>query len=164
MYAITFRVMFSYLVADVNLIYLLSFKLQWACAQKHGFTKEHYEFKEWSWVLGPEQIWKSGKWQVEGQGHGSHQRCFSVLNSCYIHFTELDGPSSTQNLAWCRDQWLEKEMATHSSILAWRIPGTEEPVGCCLWGHAESDSSSSSRDQWYHMPIQEDMKFFTHTK
>ena len=24
---------------------------------------------------------------------------------------------------------LEKEMATHSSILAWRLPGTEEPVG-----------------------------------
>ena len=24
---------------------------------------------------------------------------------------------------------LEKEMATHSSILSWRLPGTEEPVG-----------------------------------
>ena len=24
---------------------------------------------------------------------------------------------------------LEKEVATHSSVLAWRIPGTEEPVG-----------------------------------
>ena len=24
---------------------------------------------------------------------------------------------------------LEKEMATHSSIVAWRIPWTEEPVG-----------------------------------
>ena len=24
---------------------------------------------------------------------------------------------------------LEKEMATHSRILAWRIPGTEEPAG-----------------------------------
>ena len=24
---------------------------------------------------------------------------------------------------------LEKEMATHSRVLAWRIPGTEEPVG-----------------------------------
>ena len=24
---------------------------------------------------------------------------------------------------------LEKEMATHSSILAWRIPGTEKPSG-----------------------------------
>ena len=24
---------------------------------------------------------------------------------------------------------LEKEMATHSSVVAWRIPGTEEPGG-----------------------------------
>ena len=24
---------------------------------------------------------------------------------------------------------LDKEMATHSSVLAWRIPGTEEPSG-----------------------------------
>ena len=30
---------------------------------------------------------------------------------------------------------LEKEMATHSSILAWRIPGTGEPGG--LWGCTE---------------------------
>ena len=28
-----------------------------------------------------------------------------------------------------RDDPLEKEMATHSSILAWRIPWTEEPGG-----------------------------------
>ena len=28
-----------------------------------------------------------------------------------------------------REDSLEKEMATHSSILAWRIPWTEEPVG-----------------------------------
>ena len=34
---------------------------------------------------------------------------------------------------------LEKEMAAHSSILAWRIPGTEEPGGLCLWGRTESD-------------------------
>ena len=34
---------------------------------------------------------------------------------------------------------LEKEMATHSSVLAWRIPGTGEPGGCRLWGHTESD-------------------------
>ena len=30
-----------------------------------------------------------------------------------------------------REDPLEKEMATHSSILAWRIPWTEEPDG--LW-------------------------------
>ena len=28
-----------------------------------------------------------------------------------------------------REDLLEKEMATHSSILAWEIPGTEEPGG-----------------------------------
>ena len=28
----------------------------------------------------------------------------------------------------------EKEMATHSSILAWRIPGTEEPNGLASMG------------------------------
>ena len=31
---------------------------------------------------------------------------------------------------------LEKEMATHSSILAWRIPGTVEPGGLpSVWSH-----------------------------
>ena len=29
---------------------------------------------------------------------------------------------------------LDKEMATHSSILAWRIPGTEEPDGLLSMG------------------------------
>ena len=34
-------------------------------------------------------------------------------------------------------------MATHSSVLAWKIPGTEEPgtlLGC-LWGRTESDTT-----------------------
>ena len=29
---------------------------------------------------------------------------------------------------------LEKEMTTHSSVLAWRIPGTEEPDGLLSMG------------------------------
>ena len=36
---------------------------------------------------------------------------------------------------------LEKEMATHSSILAWRIPGTGSLVDCRLWGRTESDTT-----------------------
>ena len=36
-----------------------------------------------------------------------------------------------------REDPLKKVMATHSSILAWRIPWTEE--GSRLWGHKESD-------------------------
>ena len=34
---------------------------------------------------------------------------------------------------------LEKGMATHSSIPAWRIPWTEEPGGLRSMGHKESD-------------------------
>ena len=36
---------------------------------------------------------------------------------------------------------LEKEMATCSSVLAWRIPGMGEPGSCRLWGHTESDTT-----------------------
>ena len=40
---------------------------------------------------------------------------------------------------------LEKEMATHSSVLAWRIPGTGQGlVGCCLWGHTELDRTEAT--------------------
>ena len=34
---------------------------------------------------------------------------------------------------------LQKEMATHSSILVWEIPWTEEPGGYSPWGCKESD-------------------------
>ena len=39
---------------------------------------------------------------------------------------------------------LEEEMATHSSILAWRIPGTGGLVGCRLWGRTESDTTEAT--------------------
>ena len=39
---------------------------------------------------------------------------------------------------------LEKEMATHSSVLAWRIPGMGEPGGCRLWGRTESDATEAT--------------------
>ena len=36
---------------------------------------------------------------------------------------------------------LKKEMATHSSIPAWRIPWTEEPGSYSPWGRKESDTT-----------------------
>ena len=36
---------------------------------------------------------------------------------------------------------LKKEMATHSSILAWEIPWTEEPGGQLSMGSQESDTT-----------------------
>ena len=43
---------------------------------------------------------------------------------------------------------LEKGMATHSSILAWRIPWTEEPGGYGPWGHNESDTTERLSLTW----------------
>ena len=41
-----------------------------------------------------------------------------------------------------QEDLLEKEMATHSSILAWRIPWTEEPGSYYSpWGRKESDTT-----------------------
>ena len=39
---------------------------------------------------------------------------------------------------------VEKEMATHSSVLAWRIPGMGSLVGCRLWGRTESDTTEAT--------------------
>ena len=39
---------------------------------------------------------------------------------------------------------LEKEMATHFSVLAWRIPGRQSLVGCRLWAHTESDTTEAA--------------------
>ena len=49
---------------------------------------------------------------------------------------------------------LEKEMATHSSVLAWRIPGTGEPGGLPSMGshrviHDWSDLAAAAAAGWY---------------
>ena len=41
-----------------------------------------------------------------------------------------------------REDPLEKETATHSSVLAWRIPWTEEPGRLQSMGSQESDTTS----------------------
>ena len=43
---------------------------------------------------------------------------------------------------WIQEELLEKEMATHISILAWRIPWTEEPGGL------QSMDSQRARHDW----------------
>ena len=44
--------------------------------------------------------------------------------------------TKVQSLGW--EDPLEKEMATHSSILAWEIPWTEEPGGLQSMGSQKS--------------------------
>ena len=44
-----------------------------------------------------------------------------------------------RSLGW--EDPLEEDMATHSSVLAWRILWTGEPGGYSPWGHKESDTT-----------------------
>ena len=47
-----------------------------------------------------------------------------------------------RSLGW--EDLLEEEMATHSSILAWRIPWTEEPGGLEVHRITESDTTEAT--------------------
>ena len=51
----------------------------------------------------------------------------------------LPAMQETQVQSLGQEDLLEKEMAPHSSILAWRIPRTEEPGGLQSMGSQESD-------------------------
>ena len=67
------------------------------------------------------------------------------MGCCPWGRTELDTTEATCMHA------LEKEMATHSSILAWRIPGTEEPgglpsMGSHRVGQDRSDLAAAAAD------------------
>ena len=51
----------------------------------------------------------------------------------------LPAMQETQVQSLGQEDLLEKEIAPHSSILAWRIPRTEEPGGLQSMGLQESD-------------------------
>ena len=65
-------------------------------------------------------------------------KCFWL----FIRWASLVAPTE-KNLPAMQETWvrflgqedpLEEGMAAHSSILAWRIPWTEEPGGLCFTG------------------------------
>ena len=60
-----------------------------------------------------------------------------------------------------REDPLEKEMATHSSILAWKIPWTEEPGGL-QWGGKRSrqDLVATQQQQYIHTTMSFKTSFF----
>ena len=51
--------------------------------------------------------------------------------------------AQVQSLSW--EDLLEKEMATHSSILAWEIPWTEKPGGLQSMGLQDLDMTEQLR-------------------
>ena len=69
---------------------------------------------------------------------GKENRADSLSSGCFTYITVSLMAQTVKNLramqemlvqSLGRQDLLEEEMATHSDILAWRIPQTEEPGG-----------------------------------
>ena len=123
------------------------------------------EFTSW-WVLSqkiqPSQSSWEGKvyyLQSYGEHHGAFQSSISLnpkfeeaLIYGYRHVQAFMVAQTVNNLPIPEDpgsipKWgrsPEEGLAVHSSILAWRIPWTEEPGG--PWGYKESDTSKGLTD------------------
>ena len=67
--------------------------------------------------------------------------CFPV-GSVVKNLQEETQEMQVRSLGW--DDPLEKETATHTSILAWEITRTEEPGGLRTWGRKELDSTQEN--------------------
>ena len=76
---------------------------------------------------------------IAGEGNGNPLQ----YSSCLLLWTEEAGGLLSMGLHRVNHDWsdlacthtLKKEMVTYSSILAWRIPGTEEPGGLPSMSH-----------------------------
>ena len=81
--------------------------------------------------------------------HGSDRT--SIVTKMVKTWPALQETQETrvQSLGW--EDPLEKEMVTHSSILSWKIPWTEEPGGS-PWGCKESDMTKHIAWKWLVFP------------
>ena len=114
-----------------------------------GWNGQIASLTQWTWVrANSERWWRTGKpgvlqcmeSKIVGQRLNKNNK-----NAAYMGFP---GSSVVENLPAKQETWqepwvwslgwddpLEKEMVTHSSILAWETPWTEEPSGLQSMGY-----------------------------
>ena len=100
--------------------------------------------------------WKSLKsscflniWEVMPSGNVPTETSpFPLRQMNIVSTQDIPVAQTVKNLPVTQETWvrslaredpLEKGIATHSSILAWRIPWTEDPGSYSPWGHKELD-------------------------
>ena len=77
---------------------------------------------------------------------------WASFSTCYRGSAVKNPPVNAEDLQEMRVQslgWkdpLEQEMATHSNILAWEIPWTEELVGYSPWGRKRVNMTASEHN------------------
>ena len=122
-----------------------------ACSKSHSKTGVRFLTCLWNYKTNLcclKVIWQRRQWHptpvlLPGKPHGWRSLVGSVHGVPKSRTQLSDFPFTFHFYA------LEKEMATHSSVLAWRIPGQGSLVGCRLWGrrvgHYWSDLAAAAR-------------------
>ena len=100
--------------------------------RRHTDKKELLELKKY--IILNEKV--TG-WTGEGNGNPLQYSCLENPRDGGAWWAAVHGVA--QSRTWLKRlsmHALQKEMATHSSILAWRIPGMEKPGGLpCMGSH-----------------------------
>ena len=77
-----------------------------------------------------------------------------------------DNAGDAQDLSWSigQEDSLEWEMATHSTILAWRIPWIRSLVGYSLWGSQRVGHGWVTGHAWHKITVsQEQIQLLSNT-
>ena len=103
--------------------------------ETHGFSPSGADEQSWAWAVSAARSYLAfGSLPAPMQGPSLVAQRLKRLPAMWETWVRSLG----------REDPLEEEMGTYSSILAWRIPGTGEPVGRRLWGHTESDTTEAT--------------------
>ena len=91
----------------------------------------------------------ASKWQREGNGTPLQYSCLESPMDGEAWWAAVHGVAKSQTGLTdfpftFHFHELEKEMATHSIVLAWRIPGMGEPGGLHLGDCTESDTTEET--------------------
>ena len=142
----------------------------WSCTNLQHSEKTKCDWVAWTWLntnlrrkeLSPNFLINRGKLPLifwEGDGSPLQYSClenpmdggawWAVVHGVTKSRTRLSNFTFTFQF-----HALEKEMATHSSVLAWRIPGTAEPgglpsMGSHRVGHDWSDLAAAASYFWW---------------
>ena len=86
--------------------------------------------------MGKESVCNAGDSEDTGEGNGSPLQCSCLENpmdrgawQAAVHGVPMSQIRLSDFTFTFHFHAMEKEMATHSSVLAWRIPGTAESGG-----------------------------------
>ena len=114
-------------------------------AAVYGVTKDWTQLSNWAW----RRKWQPAPVFLPGESCGQR----SLVGSCPWGRTVGHNWSDLACM-----HTLEKDMATHSSILAWRISETEEPGGLLSMGshrvrHDWSNLAAAAASNWAHTHV-----------